>query len=205
MKDIRNIVDLTEVWSELTGEHSKTVGNRVIILRGAGILPNSHTTRRIPLTSEVVSFVLAMLATDNHQKSPDAVRACLALKPLEENDATALDGLALGDAIAECLRHERESGPVTVLMLTVTQSPRPEAVLMVQQDGSDPVFLHYGALWPEGEAPVWRIKHEASVSGAVLAALAKASDARRIRADLADKVDAYVAACAARETQDALQ
>jgi hypothetical protein len=205
MKDIHNIVDLTDVWSELTGEHSNTVGNRVVILRGAGILPNSHTTRRIPLTSEVVSFVLAMLATDRHQKSPDAVRACLTLKPLEENDATALDGLALGDAIAECLKHERENGPMSVLMLTVTQPPRPEAVLMVKQDGCDPVSLHYGALWPEGEAPVWPIKREASVSGAVLAALARASDARRICAELADKVDAYVAACVAREAQEAPQ
>jgi hypothetical protein len=199
MKDIRNIVDLTDVWSELTGEQAKTAGNRAIILRKAGLLPNSHTTRRIPLTSEVVSFVLAMLATDNHQKSAEATRACWALKPLEENDATALDGLALGDALAECLKHERENGPLCVLMLTVTQSPRPEAVLTITQDGSDPVWLRYGALWPEGEGPVWRIKREASVSGAVLAALAKASDIRRIRAALAAKVDEYIATCAARE------
>jgi hypothetical protein len=87
---IRNTVELTDLWSALTGWPVKETRHRVRVLRTDGLLPDARV-EHAPLSDQhLTTFVIGALASETHLGAADAVRRYSSLRHLAGRDPDEL-------------------------------------------------------------------------------------------------------------------
>ncbi len=166
---MRNAVELTERWSQLTGEPLKETRQRVRVLRLSGLLPDARIERD-PLNDEqVAKFILASLASETQAGAPDAAQNYTELLPAGSPSPELFAGKTLLDAVVELIRQARHSGPWMLMELRTT-STIPEAELVLLDPEGALTHLHYAGQPLPAQPP---IKVTRTLAGRVLSALVR--------------------------------